>query len=257
MIESCISKHRGQYNKQLQEGFKALMEKMRTSRSGTESCIPIKGILKRCNPQLKTLLSGAQQHDYEFIQALMAIYDLNPTVIESTRCKKDTAGDWEIINTHTSIGDMISVDIPTYLKEIPDIVAWAQKRELENVYSLRTTIKDSEMLIFNIGRVEMTADGKYLYKVKIPVNFQEYITADNGNKYYQLQLVTNHTGGLQKWPVTKDASGGHYTSYFKHGSTWYYYNDLLNPEDRVKIVTWSEVLNGSKINSSLLFYKVT
>jgi ubiquitin C-terminal hydrolase len=225
----------------------------------TISCYPLISQLKKCNTNVNKLLSGDQQDDSEFLITFMNIFDLKPTLINNKKYVSNDNENWLLLDESNIRTNILTVNLP----ELPNDYELLSLYQKENIidYSSnpslgpkkdnivyqylkeKNSIIESNTLIFHIGRYMYNSQTHIYEKNTIPIEFEEFIL-EKPDKYFELYIVTVHSGGL---------SGGHYTSYIKNNGRWYHYDDIES-NDKLRLVAWDVMYKRCLRNSSLLVY---
>jgi ubiquitin C-terminal hydrolase len=220
------------------------------------TCIPLKSTMKQCGKSFKNILDGDQQDSSEFLIKLMEIFNIVPIKIRKELKYKNA--EKETVSIQTSNNSVIQIYLPgkTQIQErtLLSFVEYSITEDFSNVpeedkpldpdnnrvNTLVTTetILDSPVLIFTINRRQENI------KNTSPIKFTEYIKNTTTNKILYLSTIVIHSGS---------ASGGHYTSFFKNGQQWFYYNDIAKRP--IIPVSWSQVYTKSKNNCTIFIYE--
>lgn len=249
-----------EYLYRFQRELSELADNMRNGISPNLTCKPIIKMMKKCGSITKELMSGDEQDDSEFLIALMQMYNLEPTTVVINKELSNDKINWVTITNDYEKQSVLEINLAEKMDASAELVSWYQRVVISdyqevpesdrprdsdgNTYRYmreKTTINDSKALIFHVSRRQIK-DGEYI-KNTTEIDFTQYIEK-TPKEYYALQAVTVHHG---------DATGGHYTAFFKYGGDWFHYDDLK--DERVKITSWQKVQKKARSNGSLFIYQ--
>lgn len=225
------------------------------------TCINLRKILKKCK-FLKKFASREQMDDSEFLIAIISLFDIGLTTVETTITYYTDENEIKnpplqlektVIQRKEITLEINFADIDNSIP-IQDIIEHYQQEEIaiaddilfgdnrNKRYKIQHyTILDSECLIFRINRLVNTPDGERIY-IDNKVALVPYIY--KGNAEYKLSLITVHSGGI---------GGGHYISYFKTNDVWFTYDDT--DDDTPFRTSWSEITDVASQQCSILLYE--
>lgn len=255
------------YLQEFQTALRDLATAMRGGQTSNLTCYPIVQKMKQCGATAKDLMSNEEQDDSEFLIVLMQIFNLEPTTVTITRAVSKDGTNWITTSNREEKPAVLEIPLQSNGQDTTDLLELYQSTNVTNYQNLpmsewpqgseeppiryefsseKQTIKASELLIFHVSRIKFDFTTQTKIKHIAPVSFHSYIQDTNQGSHYELYTVTIHFG---------TAEGGHYTSYFKYGAQWYYYDDTLPVDSRIRAVTLDEVYTESAHNGSLFFYR--
>lgn len=229
------------------------LKKLIESDEKQKTCSTLFKELKKCY-QFATLTTGEQQDDHDFFILLLQLFNIEPTLVreqlyvhenEKWKLKNDREENFGIIEINL-LGYPENESILEYYQQgtfsdfsnVPDKekpTGIDDKTPVNYTYT-SNRILDSEFLIFHTAR---KLPG---IKLNTSVGIPEIIKNIENDREYYLSIITVHVGG---------AFGGHYVSFFKLESQWYFYDDLKSRIRPIKLEDHKDIISK---NSSLIFY---